>query len=47
MTAVVDSATVHGVLSPVGPNGTVTYRPATGFAGGDDTFTYHVFDISA
>src|SRR5262249_37295537 len=46
MTAVIDSTTSHGTLSPVTPSGQTTYKPASGFQGGDDTFTYHVFDSS-
>lgn len=46
LTAVLDTATTHGTLSAVGPTGNVTYKPTVGFAGGDDSFTYHVFDTS-
>ncbi len=46
ITVVLDSATAHGQIAGPGPTGAVVYTPTLGFAGGDDTFTYHVFDTS-
>ncbi len=46
LTAVLDTATTQGTLSAVSPTGRVTYKPTVGFAGGIDSFSYHVFDTS-
>jgi hypothetical protein len=46
VTVVLDTSTVHGVLSAVSPTGHVTFTPNTGYAGGTDSFTYHAFDSS-
>jgi Bacterial Ig domain len=46
ITAVLDSAPANGGLSSVSVDGHVSYTPNLGFAGGSDTFTYHVYDTS-
>jgi large repetitive protein len=46
ITAVLDSPPANGALGAVTADGHVTYTPNNGFAGGPDTFTYHVFDTS-